>query len=413
MTDEQRVTLLELLLDLRGETTGVPAAREAVEALRTVAQPQQIPLELRIGRRPGDGVVRNGRAKKGAKQQEAPFRRTLHELLTAQVVVSLLTGPKPFRRNKVLFFGQNNMRAARIQGLVRAILESQYPDVAEEVYDAHVYRSMSMGHDASGKHQGVHTVGAEDVERRLTRFRTAARGVLYNSNVSCARRAPRLPPSPFQLHTPPSHTPSPRPAHHHPPQFVSEGFNCPDVDAVVIDYPVTTPQRIIQIIGRCRRVDAENPDKTAMVVLPVHDPEAIVEREWGPERKQLAAGALAPFADDGVELPFTPWQRSFDVIRKVRGAGWERRPRPQLHSLSLTPACPPRLPSPQYMECLMDPAIRVITRAFTLAVGIARGSAYGDRGPVKDVAPERMQELLVGGTTRRGLAACRGRMHAA
>lgn len=245
MTEGQRDTLLELLLGLRGETTGIPAARAAMEALRTVAQPQEIPLEIRIGRRADDGTLRKGKARKGPKQQ-TPFRRTLHELMTAQVVVLLLTAPKPFRRNKVLFFGQDNMRAARIQGLARAILERHYPEVAAEVYDAHVYRSMSMGYDEDGSHQGVHTVGAEEADRRLTRFRTAARGVLYNSNVSGSARqlqyrdpVRRCCQSTFSLQ--PHHL-----------QFVSEGFNCLDIDAVVIDYPLKSPQRIIQIIGRCR-----------------------------------------------------------------------------------------------------------------------------------------------------------------
>ena len=135
-------------------------------------------------------------------------------------------------------------------------------------------------------------------------------------------------------------------------------------------------------------MDPENPYKAPMVVLPVHDPQAICEREFGPERERLAAGALASFVAGGIELPFTPWQRSFDVIRKVGsccvcagGAGL----------VGLLTCCFLPMP-PQYLECLMDPAIRVISRAFNLGhrhgegadVRVRRARAGQGRGPRED-----------------------------
>ncbi|WIA23604.1 hypothetical protein OEZ85_000314 [Tetradesmus obliquus] len=188
--------------------------------------------------------------------------------MTANATVTALTASKPFRRNNIIVFWQNNHKADRLQALVRDILERNYPDVAAEVYDAHVYRSMS-------RNGMVNMESAEEVDRRLNNFRTAARGVLFNS------------------------------------KSVKEGFNCVDVDCVIIGCPSKSPQQIIQMIGRCMRFDPANPDK--------------------------------------------------------------------------------------YMECLMDPDVRTIFRAFKLGSGVTQNvSGYGDCGAVDDLSGQQMNGIMVG-----------------
>lgn len=59
--------------------------------------------------------------------------------------------------------------------------------------------------------------------------------------------------------------------------------------------------------------------------------QAITDLDFGPEERGLEAGALAAFAQrerEGAALPFTPFQTSFDTIRK-------------------------------YMECMVDPSVQV------------------------------------------------------
>ena len=139
-------------------------------------------------------------------------------------------------------------------------------------------------------------------------------------------------------------------------QYVSEGFDCHEIDGVLIADPMTSRTRITQLIGRCMRVSRSFPDKAPLVFLPVHDPEALYDSEQlSAALDELAVAAPEDAAGD-VRLPFTPFQAARDCIRKV-------------------------------LECMGDPAVRCIMTVFEQRA--VRSRAYNERpairGTMKDV----------------------------
>lgn len=302
-----------LLRFLREGATLQGGARPAASAssMRTVAQPQQIPIEFSLGDEP-----------------RTVFRVSLHHLMTAQTIVTLLTAAEPFRRRKIVVFSRTNVEARLVQGVVRGLLAMGDEKSEEDVYDAHVFRSMSC----EGK--VLETLEDEECQLRLKRFKIAKRALLFNCD------------------------------------YLTEGFNCPAIDAVVIDYPSKSTTEILQMIGRCMRVDPENPDKVPMVVLPVHDPQATSEAEFRPlceELERMGALAIAPSGGEAeVQLGFTPWQRGFDAAHKC-------------------------------VDCLQDRAIATIVRAFHLTAkrGAAATNGHGIRPATRDAPAEKLLQLLV------------------